>query len=85
MLDTKVGTQEKADAAAVARVGFDAMMKGEIKVVAGFNNKMRAVMSHVLPDSTLAKMHTREAAPGTARQRAEETKSRRQRKDRPAP
>ncbi len=85
MLDTKVGTQEKADAADVARVGFDAMMKGELKVVAGFNNKMRAAMSHVLPDSTLAKMHSGEAAPGTAKQRPEQAKSRQQRKDRPAP
>lgn len=85
MLDTKVGTEEKADAADVAKVGFDAMMKGEVKVVAGFTNKMRAAMSHVLPDSTLAKMHTREAAPGTAKQRAEDTKSRRERKDRPVP
>lgn len=85
MLDTKVGTQEKADAAEVAKTGFDAMMKGELKVVAGFGNKMRAAMSRVLPDSTLAKMHTREAAPGTAKQRPEDAKSRQRRKDHPAP
>jgi uncharacterized protein len=85
MLDTKVGTQEKADAADVAKVGFEAMMKGDLKVVAGLNNKLRAAMSHVLPDSTLAKMHTREAAPGTAKHPVEETKSRQERKDRPAP
>ena len=85
MLDTKVGTQEKADAADVAKVGFDAMMKGELKVVAGLKNKVRAAASHVLPDSTLAKMHKREAAPGTAKQSASATKSRRRRKDRPAP
>jgi uncharacterized protein len=85
MLDTKVGTQDKADAADVARTGFEAMMKGELKVVAGFNNKMRAAMSRVLPDSTLARMHTREAAPGTAKQSAEEAKSRQRRKDHPSP
>jgi uncharacterized protein len=85
MLDTKVGTEEKADAADVARTGFDAMMKGELKVVAGFNNKMRAAMSHVLPESTLAKMHTAEAAPGTAKQNVEEAKSRQRRKDHPVP
>ena len=85
MLDTKVGTQEKADAADVAKTGFDAMMKGELKVVAGFNNKMRAAMSRVVPDATLARMHTREAAPGTAKQTAEEAKSRQRRKDHPAP
>ncbi|MBV8198536.1 MAG: SDR family NAD(P)-dependent oxidoreductase [Candidatus Eremiobacteraeota bacterium] len=85
MLDTKVGTQEKADAADVAKVGFDAMMEGKVEVVAGFNNKLRAAMSHVLPDSTLANMHTREAAPGTAKQNAESAKSRQRRKDRPSP
>ncbi|MBV9723633.1 MAG: hypothetical protein JO299_00525, partial [Gammaproteobacteria bacterium] len=77
--------QEKADAADVAKVGFEAMMKGDLKVVAGLNNKLRAAMSHVLPDSTLAKMHAREAAPGTAKHPVEETKSRQERKNRPAP
>jgi uncharacterized protein len=84
MLDTKVGTEEKADAADVARLGFEAMMKGELKVVAGFSNKVRAAISRVVPDSTLAKVHTRQAAPGTAKQRASEAKSRQRRKDHPA-
>lgn len=35
MLDTKVGSGEKADAADVAKVGYDAMMKGELDAVAG--------------------------------------------------
>lgn len=85
MMDTKVGTEEKADAADVARLGFDAMMKGELKVIAGLSNKLRAAMGHVLPDSTLAKMHTGMAAPGTAKQSADEAKSRQRRKDTPAP
>ena len=85
MLDTKVGTQEKADAAEVAKIGFDAMMKGELKVVAGASNKMRAAMSHVLPDSTLAHRHKREAGPGTAKQSANEAKSRQRRTDLPSP
>jgi uncharacterized protein len=76
MLDTKVGTEEKADAADVAKTGFDAMMKGELKVVAGFGNKMRAAMTRVVPDATLAKMHRQTAAPGTAKQSAEDAKSR---------
>jgi len=29
MLDTKVGSEEKDDAAMVAKTGFEAMMKGE--------------------------------------------------------
>jgi uncharacterized protein len=36
MMDTKVGTQDdKADPADVARIGFEAMMKGASDVVAG--------------------------------------------------
>lgn len=67
MMDTKVGTEKKADPADVARLGFDAMMKGETKVVAGVGNKVRAAMSNVLTDETLAKMHTGMAEPGTAK------------------
>jgi short-subunit dehydrogenase len=81
MMDTKVGTDEKANAADVAKVGFEAMMKGELKVVAGFSNKVRAAVSHVAPDSTLAQMHRGMAQPGTAK--AEEPKSQRERTDRP--
>ncbi len=67
-LDTKVGTEEKMDAAEVAKIGFDAMMRGEVSVVAGFANKIRAAAAHVVPDSVLAKMHRKQAAPGTAKQ-----------------
>lgn len=67
MMDTKVGTEEKAEAANVARIGFDAMMKGETKVVAGAGNKVRAAMTNVLPDETLAKIHSGMSKPGTAK------------------
>src|SRR5690606_34291451 len=39
MLDTKVGEGKKADPADVARIGFEAMLKGEADVVAGWKNK----------------------------------------------
>ncbi|HEX3845201.1 MAG TPA: SDR family NAD(P)-dependent oxidoreductase [Steroidobacteraceae bacterium] len=67
MMDTKVGTEEKAAAAEVAKTGFDAMMKGESKVIAGAGNKMRAAMTNVLSDEALAKQHSGMAAPGTAK------------------
>ncbi|MDB6086938.1 MAG: oxidoreductase [Gammaproteobacteria bacterium] len=76
LMDTKVGTDQKASAAEVAKTGFDALMKGELKVVAGLGNKMRAIMSHIVPDGTLAKMHRGMAEPGTAR--GKETTSTRQ-------
>lgn len=83
MLDTKVGSGEKANAAAVAKVGFEAMMKGELKVVAGLGNKLRAAVSHIAPDSTLAEMHRGMAEPGHPKDK--EPKSRRERTDRPRP
>lgn len=68
MMDTKVGTQEKDDPAKVARDGWDAMMSGAGHVVSGWKNKLQAAMSHITPDSTLAKMHTSMAEPGTAKE-----------------
>jgi uncharacterized protein len=81
MADTKVGSGEKAHASDVAKSGFDAMMKGELKVVAGFSNKMRAAISHIAPDSTLAEMHRGMAEPGSGK--AETPKSKRERTDLP--
>ena len=45
MLDTKVGTDKKDDPADVAKVGFDAMMKGEGDVVSGWKNKLQAAIA----------------------------------------
>lgn len=67
MEDTKVGADpNKDDPAMVARTGFDAMMKGEAGVVAGFSNKLQATMAHVMPAETLAEQHRKMAEPGTA-------------------
>ena len=85
MEDTKVGAGEKADAAEVAQTGFEAMMKGEIKVVAGLANKMRAVMTNVVPDSTLAQMHRSTAAPDSAKNLDKVQNSKKKRTDYPQP
>lgn len=70
LMDTKVGTQEnKADPAAVAKVGFEAMMKGESDVVAGLKNKLQVAMAGVMPKEALAEQHRKMAEPGTARPR----------------
>lgn len=66
MLDTKVGTKKKQPPEEVAKAGFDAMMKGAEDVVTGWDNKLRAAISHLLPNSLLAERHRKEAAPGTA-------------------
>jgi uncharacterized protein len=66
MMDTKVGTEKKADPADVARQGFEAMMAGEGEVITGWNNKLRAAIAHVTPSDRLAEIHRAEAQPGTA-------------------
>jgi short-subunit dehydrogenase len=67
MLDTKVGTQKKQSPVEVARQGFEAMMKGDGDVVTGWNNKLRAAISHIMPSGALAEMHRKMAEPGTAK------------------
>jgi short-subunit dehydrogenase len=69
MMDTKVGTDKKDDPADVAKNGFEAMMKGEGGVVSGLHNKVQAAAAHVTPAQTLAKQHSKMAAPGTAQKR----------------
>jgi short-subunit dehydrogenase len=83
MMDTKVGTDEKARAAHVAKTGFDAMLNGELKVVAGLGNKIRAAVSHIAPDTALAQMHRGMAEPGTGKD--EIPKSKVERTDLPNP
>jgi short-subunit dehydrogenase len=64
MLDTPVGRQDdKADPAEVARIGFDAMMKGEAEVMAGWKKKLQVALSHVTPNEALAEQHRKLAEP----------------------
>ena len=44
------------------------MNSGAGHVVSGWKNKLQAAMSHVIPDSVLAHMHTSEAEPGSAKE-----------------
>jgi short-subunit dehydrogenase len=67
MLDTKVGTSQKDDPAVVAKQGFEALMKGKEKVVAGSaKTKLQGAASKVMPDSAKAKMHRQMAEPDSA-------------------
>jgi short-subunit dehydrogenase len=64
--DTKVGREEKADPADVARQGFEAMIKGEEGVITGWSNKLQVAMSKILPAHMVAEQHRKEAEPGSA-------------------
>jgi short-subunit dehydrogenase len=66
MLDTKVGTQKKQPADEVAKIGFDAMQRGEGDVITGWQNKLRAAIANILPAGAAAEQHRGMAEPGGA-------------------
>ncbi len=68
LMDTKVGQDEKADPASVARVGFDAMMDGDGDVVAGWKNKIQSALANVTPAGRLAAQHRKMAEPGSGQE-----------------
>lgn len=64
MLDTKVGESEKDDPADVAREGFEALMAGKERAVAGsLSTKLQGRGSRFIPDAIKAKMHRQMAEP----------------------
>ncbi|MFK0193360.1 SDR family NAD(P)-dependent oxidoreductase [Kitasatospora sp. NPDC090308] len=66
MEDTRIGRQDKDDPALVARQGFEALMAGRDKVVAGSaKTKAQGLASKVLPDSLKARAHRKLAEPGS--------------------
>jgi short-subunit dehydrogenase len=67
MEDTKVGTAKKDDPADVAKVGWEAMKKGEASTIYGLKNKAQVAASSLMTDATTAKMHRMQAEPGTGK------------------
>lgn len=67
LTDTKVGTDRKADPADVARAGYEAMCDGDADVVAGWKNKLQAILANVTPAPLLAEQHRRMAEPGSGK------------------
>jgi len=67
MMDTKVGTMKKDDPADVAKTGFDAMMRGDGDVVAGWQNKLQTAIASVTPAGMLAEQHRKMAEPGSGK------------------
>jgi short-subunit dehydrogenase len=66
MMDTKVGTSTKDDPIDVAKVGFEAMMRGDGDVVSGWHNKLTTAIASVTPAGILAEQHRKMAEPGSA-------------------
>ncbi len=69
MQDTKVGSSKKDDPAMVARVGYDAMKRGQGDVVSGFKNKVQSTIANLTPGNLTAAQHRKMAEPGSGRPR----------------
>jgi short-subunit dehydrogenase len=68
MLDTRVGAGDKDDPADVAKEGFEALMNGDERVVsASLSTKLQGRGGRFMPDKLKAKMHSRMAEPGSAK------------------
>jgi short-subunit dehydrogenase len=66
MDDTRVGQGSKDDPAQVAKQGFDALMDGDLTVVAGsIKTKTMEAAGKVLPDALKAEQHRTMAEPGS--------------------
>ena len=52
--DTNAAQGPLADPKDVARDGYEAPMKGEVRVVSGLTNKVQAMLSNITPDSLVA-------------------------------
>lgn len=63
--DTKAGKMKKDDPAAVAAIGFKAMMNGEGDVATGWKSKIISAVANVTPSPVLAAVHALGAKPGS--------------------
>jgi uncharacterized protein len=68
MTDTRVGAGTKQDPKSVAEAGWQAVMAGDDKVVAGAANKAQALLSRVIPATASAKRFGHLSEPGGARE-----------------
>jgi short-subunit dehydrogenase len=65
LLDTKIGQSKKDDPTDVAKIGYDAMLRGDGDVVSGWHNKLQSAIANVTPSAVLAEQHRKMAEPGS--------------------
>ena len=66
MDDTSVGQSKKDDPAEVAKQGFEALMAGKDKIIAGsLKTNIQGHAAEILPDAVSAEMHRKMAEPGS--------------------
>lgn len=67
MDETLLANSPLSDPADVARVGYDAMMRGDGDIVEGLMNKVMSAVANVVPAPILAAVHGKAAEPGGAK------------------
>ena len=68
MDDTTVGESKKDDPADVAKDGFEALMAGKDKVIAGsLKPKVQGVVSELIPPTASAQVHRKMSEPGSGK------------------
>jgi len=65
MQDSKILDSKLSDPAEVAKDGFNALMKGDDKIVSGLKNKVMVGMSNVMPESMVAEQMNKMQQPKT--------------------
>lgn len=73
MQDSKI-VQDKstlADPAKVAKDGYEALMKGDKKVISGIKNKIQSAMSNIMPDSLAAEQIRKQQEPADKKEKDE--------------
>jgi short-subunit dehydrogenase len=66
MEDAKnIKDKKLADAAEVAKDGYDAMMRGDDMVISGLKNKVQVAMGNLMPDATVASMVDKQQEPSS--------------------
>lgn len=67
MMDTEIGHIKKESPAVVAQQGFDAMIRGDAKLIVGWRNKLCVALASMAPDDLVAHWHQKLTEPGSAR------------------
>ena len=65
MSDTEIGRWQKDSPADVARIGFEAMMRGDGDIVSGWKNKVISTVANLVPSGVLAEQYGKLAEPGS--------------------
>ncbi|TDH21672.1 SDR family oxidoreductase [Segetibacter sp. 3557_3] len=68
MQSSKILDSKLSDAAQVARDGYNALMKGDDKIVSGLKNKIMVGMSNVVPDTMLAEQMNKMQEPKSGKE-----------------